>query len=252
MSIAKSAKFDNKLVKDRPGSVSDFVKEEIRKRILAKEWTPGSKIPSEFELRDQYKVARVTVRTALRSLETQGLIDIRHGSGAYVADFGDEVRAGLQELRSITGTIRQMGHVAGMINKLAEIRGANKREAAELNIDEGDEVLYLERAITADDEVVAFSYDTFNAAYLDKAARQNIAKGSVFDSLEAIGKHPTRARAEIHAISSNEIGWGKHKPKSNLFIQLSQVHYLRDGKAIFSGDTYFVEGKFQFIIHRTI
>jgi len=252
MSIVNSKKFDNELIKERSGSISDYVKEEIRKRILAKEWKPGSKIPSEFELRDQYKVARVTVRTALRSLETQGLIDIRHGSGAYVADFGDEVRAGLQELRSMTGTIRQMGHVAGMIHNLAEVRGANQREAEELNISIGDEVFYLERAVTADGEIVAYSYDSFNAAFLDKTARQKITKGSVFDTLESIGKHPTRARAEIHAISSNEIGWGKNKPKSNLYIQLSQVHYLRDGKAIFCGDTYFVEGKFQFIIHRTI
>lgn len=252
MSIVKSQKFDNKLVKERSGSISDYVKDEIRKRILAKEWEPGSKIPSEFELRDQYKVARVTVRTALRSLETQGLIDIRHGSGAYVADFGDEVRAGLQELRSMTATIRQMGHEAGMINNLAEVRGANKREAKELNIAVGDDVFYIERAVTADGEVVAFSYDTFNAAFLDEKARQKITKGSVFDTLESIGKHPTRARAEIHAISSSDIGWGKYKPKSNLFIQLSQVHYLRDGKPMFCGDSYFVEGKFQFIIHRTI
>jgi GntR family transcriptional regulator len=121
-----------------------------------------------------------------------------------------------------------------------------------LQISEDNEVLHIERAITADDEVVAFSYDTFNIAEMPKSVIKKISTGSVFAALDSIQKHPVRARAEIHAISSNDIGWGRSRPKSGLYLQLSQVHYLRDGKPIFTGDTYFVEGKFQFIIHRTV
>ncbi len=244
--------FRKNLSKETSGSLGDQVRDHLRIRILGHEWEAGGKIPGEFELADQYGVARVTIRTALRSLETQGLIDIRHGSGAYIADFGDSVRAGLQELRSITQTIREMGHKAEMITRSSEIRKATATEAKDLQISEDSDVLHIERAITADGEVVAFSYDTFNIEELTPAILKRISKGSVFAALDSIRKHPVRARAEIHAISSKEIGWGRDRPRSGLYLLLRQVHYLRNGKPIFTGDTFFVEGKFQFIIHRTV
>jgi GntR family transcriptional regulator len=247
-----SIDFAKNISKSSAGSLGDQVRDHLRKRILNHEWQAGAKIPGEFDLAAQYKVARVTIRTALRSLETQGLIDIRHGSGAYIADFGDTVRAGLQELRSITQTIREMGHKTGMTTRVSEVRKATKEEALDLQIPIDSDVLHIERAITADDEVVAFSYDTFNIAEISPSVIKKISTGSAFSALDSIRKHPVRARAEIHAISSSEIGWGRSRPRSGLYLLLRQVHYLRDGKPIFTGDTYFVEGKFQFIIHRTV
>lgn len=247
-----SIDFGKKISKTSVGSLSDQVRDHLRKRILSHEWEAGAKIPGEFELADQYKVARVTIRTALRSLETQGLIDIRHGSGAYIADFGDTVRAGLQELRSITQTIREMGYRAGMITRLSEVRKPTNREMVDLQIGKDNEVLYIERALTADDEVMAFSYDTFNISGIPKTIINKISTGSAFAALQTIQKHPVRARAEIHAINSTDIGWGRNRPKSGLYLQLRQIHFLRDGKPVVIGDTYFVEGKFQFIIHRTV
>jgi len=247
-----SIDFSDKISRSSAGSLGDQVRDHLRKRILDHEWEAAAKIPGEFELAAQYKVARITVRTALRSLETQGLIDIRHGSGAYIADFGDTVRAGLQELRSITQTITEMGYKAGMIIRLNEVRKPTAREMNDLQINKDNEVLYIERALTADNEVVAFSYDTFNIAEIPKSVITKISKGSAFAALQTIQKHPVRARAEIHAISSPEIGWGRNRPKSGLYLQLHQIHFLRDGRPVVAGDTYFVEGKFQFIIHRTM
>ncbi|MEJ6607358.1 MAG: GntR family transcriptional regulator [Candidatus Planktophila sp.] len=238
--------------RDSGVSLGDQVKANLRSRILKHEWDSGAKIPGEFELAKQYGVARVTIRTALRSLETQGLIDIRHGSGAYVADFGDSIRAGLQELKSITQTIKELGFKAGMLTRTSQIRAATKSESIDLLLESDTKVLHIERAITSDGEVVAFSYDTFAVEGLTTAAIKKISTGSVFAGLDAVDKQPVRARAEIHAISSKEIGWGSGKPRNGLYLQLHQVHYLRDGKPIATGDTFFVEGKFQFIIYRTI
>jgi len=234
------------------GSLSNQVRDHMRQRILKQEWESGSKIPSEFELVSDYQVARVTIRTALRSLEAQGLIDIRHGSGAYIANFGSSIRAGLQELRSISETIREMGHRPGMTHRKSEIRPVTANEAEKLQIDVTESVLYLERAITADKEVVAFSYDTLNIAGLSQNVIKKISTGSIFTALATVEKHPVRAMTEIHAIRSAKIGWGTGRPPAGLYLQLMQTHFLRDGTPIMTGSTYFVEGRFQFIIHRTI
>jgi DNA-binding GntR family transcriptional regulator len=59
------------------------------------------------------------------------------------------------------------------------MRPATKSEAKDLLLTAGTEVLHIERAITADGEVVAFSYDTFAVDGLSAAAIKKISTGSV-------------------------------------------------------------------------
>ncbi|CAB4712722.1 unannotated protein [freshwater metagenome] len=253
MAIAKSPALPSlATTKGGRGSLATQVRDQLRTRILTHEWNEGKKIPSEFDLAGQYHVSRVTIRTALKALEAQGLLDIRHGSGAYVANFGTSIRAGLQELRSITDTIREMGFEPGMTHRVVKRRGATADEALRLQIAEGEPVLYMERAILADDEVVAYSYDAVAIRDLPEKSIGEMGKGSVFGAFAKLGIFPVRALAEIHAISSMDIGWGKGRPKSGLYLLLKQLHFLRDGVPVMASDTYFVEGRFQFIIHRTL
>ena len=248
MSIAKR---EFKVEKSK-SSLSIQIRDHMRGRILAQEWLPGAKIPSEFQLASDYEVSRVTIRTALRALEAQGLIDIRHGSGAYTTNFGVGIRAGLQELRSISETIRELGFVPGVVIRASEVRLPTQAEADALRIPPDQSIFYMERAITANGKVVAFSYDTVKINDLSQSVIKKFSTGSVFKALEAVGKHPVRAVSEIHAVKSELIGWGPSTPKSNLYLQLKQTHFLRDGFPLMTGSTYFVEGRFQFIIHRTV
>ncbi len=233
------------------GTLTQRLRDVLRTRILSGDWRPGERISSETDLSEQYRVSRVTVRTALKSLESQGLLDIRHGSGAYVSNFGSSIRAGLQELRSITETIRELGFEPGMKFKSLQQVGANSEQAAHLNIEEGAPVLAMERAILADGEIVAYSYDAVAIAGLPSSVVQAIGKGSVFAALAKFGVYPARAFAEIHAINSTEIGWGSKRPSGALYLLLDQVHFDRDGNPLMHSKTYFVEGRFQFVILRT-
>ena len=91
------------------GTLAQQVSDDVRNRIGSGEFAANERLPSETALAAEYGVSRVTVRTALRTLESQGLIDVRHGSGSFVAGFGTQIRAGIQELRSMSETIRAMG-----------------------------------------------------------------------------------------------------------------------------------------------
>ena len=47
---------------------------------------PGTKVPSERELTKELGVGRSTVREALNGLAVLGVLTIRHGQGAFIAD----------------------------------------------------------------------------------------------------------------------------------------------------------------------
>jgi GntR family transcriptional regulator, transcriptional repressor for pyruvate dehydrogenase complex len=62
--------------------------ERIHEDIFAGQRRPGDRLPSEHSLGEQFGVSRAGVREALRVLELEGLVDVRHGygGGLFVAE----------------------------------------------------------------------------------------------------------------------------------------------------------------------
>lgn len=235
-----------------PGStLGRELAESLRTRIIESEFSPGSRLPSETTISEEYGVSRVTVRTAIKLLESQGIVHVRHGSGTYVADFGGQVRTGLQELRSITETIRQMGFMPRMDCHRIEQRPATEDEAAKLGLPPNSSVVSVERAIMGDDVVMAYSYDVLPAGSIPPERLGTLGTSSLFATMDEVGLKPTRALAELHAVSSDSVGWGPNRPTDGLYLLLDQLHQDAHGAAVAYSKTYFVEGRFQFVILRT-
>jgi GntR family transcriptional regulator len=62
----------------------DEVVEELSNRIAQGYYVAGQRLPSEREIADELYVSRVTVRSALRRLQAENLIDIVPRGGAFV------------------------------------------------------------------------------------------------------------------------------------------------------------------------
>lgn len=58
--------------------------DEIRSKILSKEYPLDSAIPPEMELQEKYQVSRHTVRQAIAMLVSEGFLRRRRGSGTFV------------------------------------------------------------------------------------------------------------------------------------------------------------------------
>jgi GntR family transcriptional regulator, transcriptional repressor for pyruvate dehydrogenase complex len=87
------------------GRISEVIVEQIRQLMRAGELRPGDRLPAERELCENFGVSRVTVREALRMLESSGLVEIRVGArgGAFVtAPTSDRVGDGLADLLSLS------------------------------------------------------------------------------------------------------------------------------------------------------
>lgn len=68
------------------GRLTPRIREEILRVIRDRELTPGDRLPSERELAELLRVSRPSVREALKSLETEGRLDVVHGRGVFVAE----------------------------------------------------------------------------------------------------------------------------------------------------------------------
>lgn len=64
----------------------DLTAEAILSMIASGEYKAGDKLPPEGELTERLAVSRVTLREALKRLNTIGVLMIRQGDGTYVRD----------------------------------------------------------------------------------------------------------------------------------------------------------------------
>jgi GntR family transcriptional repressor for pyruvate dehydrogenase complex len=76
----------------KSNKVCEDVVEQIRMAIFDGRFKPGDKLLSEKELIEKFRVSRGTLREALRSLESSGVLEIRKGAsgGAYITEIGIE------------------------------------------------------------------------------------------------------------------------------------------------------------------
>ena len=75
--------------------------EELRRRIESGEYPPGSLLPSEHQLTEEFQIARPTVVRALRVLRQDGWIETQQGKGSFVR--GRPALAGLESARHGAG-----------------------------------------------------------------------------------------------------------------------------------------------------
>ena len=56
----------------------------IKHLIIDRSLAPGDPLPTEFELVEELGVSRGSLREAVRSLQEQEIVDVRHGHGMFV------------------------------------------------------------------------------------------------------------------------------------------------------------------------
>ena len=68
-----------------PGKSRQRVIDIIQSKISSGMYAPGSRLPTELELAATFQVARGTVRSALKELAENGVIELRKGVGCFVS-----------------------------------------------------------------------------------------------------------------------------------------------------------------------
>lgn len=96
------------------------VKSEILRRIRIREWPPGTLLPPEVELAQDFGCARATVNRAMRELAEEGIVDRRRRAGTRVND--TLTRRGWLDIPQAKTEIEAMGatYRYALIDRLVE------------------------------------------------------------------------------------------------------------------------------------
>jgi len=154
----------------REPRLSDKVAELLLETILVRGLEPGSRLPSERELGEQFGVSRTVIREAVRALAARGIIDVRTGSGLRVAAVdGSSVMESISLfLRSSSLEYPKVHEVRKLLE--VEIAGLAAERASDERIGRLREICeQLEAAL--DDDVES-------ASHLDLEFHREIARGT--------------------------------------------------------------------------
>ena len=121
-------------------SASQRLHEELGNLIAATK--PGDRLPTEPKLAKELGVSRATLREAMRTFETQGMIRRRQGSGTFVTHPTQIIESGLEVLESIESIAERIGLEVQMGRLTVEQRVPTAVEARALQLDKGCQVFW--------------------------------------------------------------------------------------------------------------
>lgn len=214
---------------------------------------PGERLLNEPELAKQMGVSRATLREAMRTFETQGIIRRRQGSGTYVVGKVPVIDAGLEVLESLETMARRMKLPITISDLHIEQVDADAESAAGLGVDVGTRLTYVRRVIRADGRPAAYLVDTLPATILDPAELPATFSGSVLDFLIARGDKLGISRAVIGATNAPaDVAKPLEIQRDDVLLRFVSQLFDAKGRVVDYSVSYFIPGYFNFHVNRKV
>jgi GntR family histidine utilization transcriptional repressor len=116
------------------------VKQHLKEELASGRFPPGTLMPSEAELVQQFGVSRMTVNRALRELQGEGLVDRVQGVGTFAAQLHRV--ASTLTIHDLHDEIAQRGHLHEAVVHVARREKAPAALAARLGLKAGSPVFH--------------------------------------------------------------------------------------------------------------
>ncbi len=220
--------------------------------LIAK--TPaGQRLQSEPELAKHLGVSRATLREAMRSFETQGLIRRRQGSGTFVVGRIQALDSGLEVLESLDTMAKRLGLEVSVSNLSIESVTADDDLAAALNVTLGAPLTRVRRVVRAEHRPVAYLVDTLPEKVLHVDDLPADFHGSVLDFLLERGDSVTSSRANVSAIGGTaEVAKALEVQRGDVLLHFYSQLFDDHGKIVDYSLSYFIPGYFHFHVVRRV
>lgn len=220
---------------------------------LIAETPAGARLMSEPDLAKQMGVSRATLREAMRTFETQGLIRRRQGSGTYVVGKFEVIDAGLEVLESLETMARRMNLEISVSDLHVEQMPAEKTVADSLCVEDAAPITRVRRVMRADGRPVAYLIDFLPETVLKPADLPAEFRGSVLDYLIECGIDMQVSRAAISATNAPaDVAKALEIQRDDVLLRFASQLYDGKGTVVDYSLSYFIPGYFNFHVNRRI
>jgi GntR family transcriptional regulator len=231
-------------------SLRHSLAQELRTRILAGEWRPGDRIPSEPELARREAVSRSSMRAAITMLEEDGVVSRRHGSGTYVT-YRPALPHDLGRNFGVSSLIRSTGMEPGTVEETSGAVPAPPAVADALGVPDGTPVSSLRRVRTADGRRVVDVSDWCRIEHIAPEALPAIPEGSIYAALAERGLAVDHGVADLTPRNADgDLARRLDVPRGTLVLTIDQVDRAADGVAVLVSREHYVADAFTFSLVR--
>ncbi|WP_058305940.1 GntR family transcriptional regulator [Gracilibacillus massiliensis] len=140
--------------KNSPLPIYYQIEQEIREQIKSGKLKPGQLLPSERVYTERYNISRMTIRQALHTLTSEGLLVREKGRGTFVAE--QKLNHHLTGITSFSEEMHQKGLQATSEIIAFEKVPAPHNIAEHLQINQSEEIYMIKRLRKADNIPIAF------------------------------------------------------------------------------------------------
>jgi DNA-binding GntR family transcriptional regulator len=241
----------------RPQSLSQQIEQILIDRIHSGKYAPDSQLPAEVDLAVEFKVSRATIRSALNTLSTLGLVVRRHGAGTFITQLPRisnplDQAIDFQELISVYCCQPSFQQVYSGLETVSSTM------ADLLQIPVDSEVLVSHKVFVADEEPMIFCTNTLAVSLFEPdLLAQVLSTPEMLEPLFTFLEQKLDLRVEYYVAQVrpvNAINCHFYNPlpmpDTTPVLEIDEVAYTAEGRPIFHTYEYHPENKMNFELIR--
>jgi GntR family transcriptional regulator len=223
----------------------DLLRESIAHGVFADGW-----LPREERLAEQVGVSRTTIRTALRSLEEEGLITRQRGVGTRINAHIARTRITLNRVVGYWDLIAEAGHQPGIAWTRAGIGRAPGGCATRLGCAEDADLARVDRLFLADGEPAAHVVEVIRPDYVTGPLDDMPRSVFEFAASRCRAKVDHTAVEIIPIVADHTIAEILPLSRGDPLLRLIETHYSVDGVPFIVARIHVVDRLIRFSVVR--
>lgn len=233
---------------DYPQTIRSQLLSEMKNGLYA----ACNRLPPENILSEKMGISRTQLRDVLSSLEREGFITRRHGVGTIINRHVLNVQTRMDIEMEFLEMIRQSGYEPAVAYVHTWEDVADKKVAKQLSIPEQTPVIRICRLCTADGKPAVYCEDVLDKALAQGDYTISDLKLPIFHFLQRFCNVScymdlTELRPAVADAALAEI---LELPVGTPLLNMEEVNFDIDGKAILYSSEYFVDGLFHHTVLR--
>lgn len=205
------------------------IKASIREQLQSGIFTEGQKLPSERELSELFSTTRITLKDALVSLETEGLIYREERRGWYVSP--ERIRYNPLSRSHFHQMIREQDRIAEtqLLSTRTEMAAGDYAKA--LEIEQITPIHVIERLRFIDGRAVLFVENVLKAPLFEKILSENLTMSLTGIYREKYGYETKRSRFDVIPTSAPAyVAKALNLAEGQPVLKICRVNYKQDGE----------------------